>query len=320
MHALVTGGAGFIGSHLVRRLVGEGHTVTVLDDLSTGQLRRLSSPGVRVVQGDVRDRAAVRTALQDADAVFHLAAVVGVPHAMAREWDSLTTNLLGTLNLLELTHKTETPIFIASSSAIYGKIAKGVVSEEDDVVLGNTHNPSWTYSYAKLVEELLARVAATDRRAKVKIGRFFNVIGPGQSDSYGMVVPRFIRKALRDEPLPVYGDGRQTRTFVDVEDAVDAALLVWERGEWGCAYNIGGQQEITILDLARKIIEMTNSKSEIQFIPYDVAFGPLFEETSRRMPSIGRIMALGYRPKRSLDESLAAVIDDIRAESERRDP
>lgn len=314
MHVLVTGGAGFIGSHLVRRLCAAGHTVTVLDDLSTGDLGRIAGVNVRFIQGDVRDRAAIRAALQGVDAVFHLAAVVGVPHAMRRQWDSLTTNLLGTLNLLEETRESRTPMLIASSSAIYGKISRVPVDEEDDVLLGNTHKRAWTYSYAKLTEELLARAAVGEWNAPIRIVRFFNVIGPGQSGSYGMVVPRFCRRALRNEPLVIYGDGSQTRTFVDVEDALDATLLVWERGEWGAVYNVGGQEEITILELARRIIALTGSRSAIEFIPYEEAFGPDFEETPRRKPSIARAMALGYRPRRTLDETLRAVIASILAE------
>lgn len=317
MDVVVTGGAGFIGSHLVRRLCAAGHAVTVLDDLSTGDLSRLAGLPVRFIHGDVRDREAVREAIRGADAIFHLAAVVGVPHAMSRQWDSLTTNILGTLNILQETRETKTPIVLASSSAIYGKITKVPVDEEAEVLLGNTHKSAWTYSYAKLAEEVLARAAAREWGARVKIVRYFNVIGPGQSGSYGMVVPRFVRSALRGEPLVVYGDGSQTRTFVDVEDALDATLLVWERGEWGAVYNVGGQQEIAILDLARRVIDLTGSRSPIQFVPYDRAFGPDFEETPRRKPSIARVMALGYTPKRSLDDTLRAVIASLRGEEGR---
>ena len=316
MNALVTGGAGFIGSHLAARLLANGHRVTVLDNLSTGNTKRISRLAVRFIEGDVRDYRMIRQALQDVDAIFHLAAVVGVPHAMTHQWDSLTTNILGTHNLLNAADAGQIPIFVASSSAIYGKVAQSPVSEEDDICLGNTHKPSWTYSYAKLAEEELALAAAHERSVCVKIGRYFNVIGPGQSAAYGMVVPRFIARALRGDPLPVYGNGTQTRTFADVEDVVNATLAMWNRAPWGSVYNIGGQQEITILELARKIIQLTHSTSEIHLIPYELAFGKGFEEPLRRRPSTAKIHTLGYTPRFSLDETIMRVVKSMTEESE----
>jgi len=309
MHALITGGAGFIGSHLASRLSIEGHNVTVLDNLSTGNPERISQLGIHFIEGDVRDPVTVRTALRTVDAIFHLAAVVGVPHAMNRRWDSLTTNILGTHNLLNAARHGGIPIFIASSSAIYGKLLQASpVSEEDDVFLGNTHTASWTYSYAKLAEEQLALAAVQEWSAPVKIGRLFNVIGPGQSGAYGMVVPRFVTRALKGDPLPVYGTGTQTRTFADVEDVIQVLMTVWNSGQWGAVYNIGGQEEIAIYDLAQRIIQLTHSSSEIQLIPYVEALGLGFEEPLRRKPSIAKIEALGYVPRYTLDETIMRVI------------
>ncbi len=313
MHVVITGGAGFIGSNIAARLVEEGHTVTVLDDLSTGQRGRLASIEVEVIDGDVRSFATVEKSVNNADAIFHLAAVVGVPYAMKHRWDSVTTNILGTYNLLTVARRRDIPVFIASSSAIYGKLSQSTpVVETDDVVIGNTHIASWTYSYAKLAEEQLALAAVQEWSASVKIGRFFNVIGPGQSGAYGMVVPRFVTRALRGERLPVYGDGTQTRTFADIEDVVSAVMTVWERGEWGAVYNIGGQEEVSINDLAHRIIHKTQSRSTIQHVAYDKVFGTGFEEPTRRRPSTAKLQALGYTPRYTLNDTIIRVVASMR--------
>lgn len=318
MRALVTGGAGFIGAHLVRRLVDRGAEVTVLDDFSTGSRRRLDNVPVKWIDADVRDATAVKNAAQRQDAIFHLAAVVGVPHAMRHQWDGLTTNFLGTLHVLQAARAQNLPVLLTSSSAIYGKIQHTPVNETDDVMLGNTHVPAWTYSYCKLIEELLARAAADEWSIRVKIVRLFNVIGPEQSGSYGMVVPRFVSQALAQHPLTVYGDGSQTRTFVDVEDALDGILLVWDRGAWNYPYNVGGEGEIRILDLARKVLAITESRSEIEYIPYHKAFDRRFEETPRRVPDIRRLGKLGYRPRKSLDDTLSRIADQLRRKAKLR--
>lgn len=313
MHVVITGGAGFIGSNIAARLVEEGHTVTVLDDLSTGQRGRLASIEVEVIDGDVRSFATVEKSVNNADAIFHLAAVVGVPYAMKHRWDSVTTNILGTYNLLTVARRRDIPVFIASSSAIYGKLSQSTpVVETDDVMIGNTHIASWTYSYAKLAEEQLALAAVQEWSASVKIGRFFNVIGPGQSGAYGMVVPRFVTRALRGERLPVYGDGTQTRTFADIEDVVSAVMTVWERGEWGAVYNIGGQEEVSINDLAHRIIHKTQSRSTIQHVAYDKVFGTGFEEPTRRRPSTAKLQALGYTPRYTLNDTIIRVVASMR--------
>lgn len=306
MRLLVTGGAGFIGSSLAMRLASD-HSVTVLDN-APESIDTLRSNGIRTLSGDVRDASCVSDVARQQDAIFHFAAVVGVPHAMNRQWDSLTTTTVGTTNVLLAARHYAIPVFIASSSAVYGKIREVRVKEEDDIVLGNTDKPSWTYSTAKLTEELLALAAYTDLGVSVKIGRFFNVIGPGQSDVHGMVVPRLVDRALRGEPLPVYGDGTQTRTFVDVEDALDGLLLVWNQGDWGRAYNIGGIDEIRIVDLALRVKALTASSSPIEFQPFASVFGRNFEETMRRAPDIERLRQLGYQPRRTLDDTLSRVI------------
>lgn len=317
MRALITGGAGFIGSHLARRLVDQGHQVTALDNLSTGSPERLASLPVKLIEGDIRDQDLVDRLADEADAIFHLAAVVGVPHAMAHRWDSLTTNMLGTYHLLTASRRRGgIPLFIASSSAIYGKLLKIPVLEEDDVHLGNTHVASWTYSYAKLAEEQLALAAWHEWSAPVKIGRYFNVIGPGQTGAYGMVVPRFVERALRSQPLPVYGDGTQTRTFADVEDVVDATMVIWERGQWGSVYNIGGNHEISILKLAMTVKRVAHSESEIQLIPYEQAMGPGFEEPVRRKPSTAKVEALGFVPRFSLQDTITRVVSSVRTAAE----
>ncbi len=311
MRVLVTGGTGFIGSHLVARLLSEGHAVTVLDERGPGT-RPPQAPAT-YVQGDVRDRSLVWKILGDQDAVFHLAAVVGVPHAISHQWDSLTTAALGTVHILEAVRERDVPVFLASSSAIYGKSWGGRLGEEREVRLGNTHRPAWTYSYAKLTEELLGRAAATEWGCRVVVGRLFNVIGPYQSAAYGAVVPRFVERALAGLPLDVYGDGSQTRTFADVRDAVEGILTVWTRGTSGQVYNIGGTDETRIVDLARMVVSLSGSRSPIRTVPFDQVFDAMFEEPFRRAPSLKRLSALGYWPRYTLADSLREIIAHYRA-------
>ncbi|MHB9144090.1 MAG: NAD-dependent epimerase/dehydratase family protein [Symbiobacteriia bacterium] len=312
MRVLVTGGAGFIGSHLVRRLARRGWEVRVLDDLSTGQFGAELAGLAETIEGDVRDADTIRRAARGVDAIYHLAAVVGVRQALEHQVRSLTVNLMGVANILECACESGAAIFLASSSAIYGKTRQVPIHEVDDVLLGNTHKPCWTYSYAKVTEELLARAWAAEHGVKVKIGRFFNVIGPGQTGAYGMVVPRFVAAALTGRPLMVYGQGDHTRTFLDIEDALAGMDLIMERGSWGEVYNIGGTREIRVLDLARRILTLTQSTSPVDFVPFASVYGEEFEEVERRVPDISRLTALGYRPRRSLDDTLLAVIEEQR--------
>ncbi|MDW7650441.1 MAG: GDP-mannose 4,6-dehydratase [Bacillota bacterium] len=308
MHYLITGGAGFIGTHLTLRLLGRGHSVTILDNLSTGRADRLAETGARIVLGSVTDKELVTSLLQTADYCIHLACVVGVRLAISKGCEMLKFSYLGTENVLEAATTYGKGVFIASSSAIYGKIPSVPVSEEDDSLFGAGTKPSWLYSVGKLMEDHLALAYYRERGTEVKIGRFFNVIGPFQTGSYGMVVPTFVTKALKGEPLPVYENGLQTRTFGYIEDILDGLELVLGKGATGTPYNIGGCDEITIHALAEKIKALTQSTSPIEFIPYSSAFGVDFEETLRRVPDISRIRKLGYEPRYTLDDALEQII------------
>lgn len=312
VRVLVTGGAGFIGTHLVRRLAEQGHQVTVLDDFSTGAARLDLTRLSRLVQADVRDAEGVSRAARKAECVYHLAAVVGVRHALQNQVRSLTVDWEGTKNVLEAAEREGAAVFVASSSAVYGKTERLPIGEKDDIVLGNTHLPSWTYSAAKLAEELLARAWSAERGLPVKVGRFFNVIGPGQTGAYGMVVPRFVEAALKGNPLVVYGRGDHARTFVDIRDALDGLERVMQQGGWGEVYNIGGAEEITVLELARRVLTLAGSSSPVCLVPFEEAFGPDFEEIGRRVPDIRRLRALGYEPRRTLEETLQSIIEEKR--------
>lgn len=308
MHYLVTGGAGFIGTHLTQRLLREGHRVTILDNLSTGRADRFAGTTAQLIVGSVTDRELVFSLSSACDYIIHLACVVGVRLAMQKGYETLRFSYLGTENVLDAATEYKKGVFVASSSAIYGKITKLPVAEEDDSQIGACTKASWLYSVAKLVEEHLAMAYIREKGADVKIGRFFNVIGPYQTGSYGMVVPRLITKALQGEPLPVYQDGSQTRTFGYIEDVLDGVRLVLEKGASGDIYNIGGCEEISILSLAEKIIALTGSRSPIHFIPFTETFGPFFEETVRRVPDISKLRKLGYLPRYALDDALKEII------------
>ncbi|HHX76794.1 MAG TPA: NAD-dependent epimerase/dehydratase family protein [Firmicutes bacterium] len=269
MHFLITGGAGFIGSHLTDLLLQSGHVVTALDDFSTCPPDSLAETKARVIKGSVLDRSLVFDLVASCDYVFHLASVVGVRLAMARGIRTLKTNFLGTENVLAAATEYNKEVFIASSSAVLGKIVNLPAAESSSTLLGPAYKASWLYSAAKLVEEHLAFAYYREKKTKVKVGRFFNVIGPRQTGAYGMVVPTFITAALKGEPLLVYGDGSQTRTFVYIGDALKGVEIVVKRGKPGRIYNIGGTEEISILSLAQKIIAMTKSSSPIKIIPYE---------------------------------------------------
>jgi UDP-glucose 4-epimerase len=308
MHYLITGGGGFIGTHLAQRLLNAGHQVTVLDNLSTGRFDRLEKTKAQKVFGSVADRELVFSLAEACNYIIHLACVVGVRLAMQRGCETLSVSYIGTENVLEAATAHNIGIFVASSSAIYGKTPLVPVAEDDDSLLGASIKPSWLYSVAKLMEEHLSLAYHRERGTSVTIGRFFNVIGPYQTGSYGMVVPRFITKALRGEPLPVYEDGSQTRTFGYIEDILDGVQLVLKNGVAGEIYNIGGQEEVTILSLAEKIKELTGSSSPIEYIPFATAFGPYFEETAKRIPDITRLQQFGYAPRYSLEHALKEII------------
>lgn len=319
MHILVTGGAGFIGSHLTEKLVMLGHSVVVLDDFSTGLSKNLDrcqeSQGVQVVDGSVLDIAVLGPLVEKADYIFHLAAAVGVFNIVNNPLASLLTNIRGTENVLELAHGTNTPVLITSSSEVYGKNISNSLKEVDDRILGSPTVLRWSYSEAKAIDESLAYAYFIERQLETRIVRFFNTVGPRQLGSYGMVVPRFVKSALSNEPLTIYGDGKQTRCFAHVYDVIDALVAIaFAKNTVGKAINIGNDFEISINDLAKRIILETGSKSEIIYVPYKEAYGDGFEDMERRVPNLELVNQLvGWKPERDL----SSIIRDIAAEMNR---
>ncbi len=316
MKFLITGGNGFIGSHLTLRLLSLNHEVTVLDNFSTSPKGRLDNTGAVVVEGSVTDESLVDKLVYENDYVIHLAAVVGVRLAMAKGIEGLRISCIGTDNLLKSVTKYNKKLAAASSSSIYGKPMKVPVSEDDDSLIGCSNKSCWLYSIAKLAEEHFCLAYHRENGTHVKICRLFNVIGPNQTKHYGMVVPNFIFNALNNKPLQVYGTGMQTRTFGYVEDIIDAILLTIEKGAEGEIYNIGGTEEIRIIDLANKVIQLTNSSSGIEIVPFEKIFGPDYEETTQRMPDISKIIKIGYLPKYSLDNSILKIVEQIKQRGE----
>jgi UDP-glucose 4-epimerase len=313
MKILVTGGSGFIGSHLVEKLIGEGHSVVVLDNNSTGRLTNLESlprnSNIEVCQGSILDSNLVNSLATSCDYIFHLAAAVGVFNIVNHPLDSLLTNIRGTENVLEAAHLSGCPIFVTSSSEIYGKNTSNSLKESDDRVVGSPTTLRWSYSEAKAIDESLAHAYHLEKSLVTRTVRFFNTVGPRQLGSYGMVVPRFIESAINNQPLTIYGDGKQTRCFAHVYDVIDAVYAVaFSEKTIGKVLNIGNNFEISILDLANKIIEETNSSSKIEFIPYSLAYGEGFEDMERRVPNIELIKELvGWAPTRGLSQ----IISDI---------
>jgi UDP-glucose 4-epimerase len=318
--ALVTGGAGFIGSHLVERLIERGDRVTVLDDLSTGRIDNLASvqehPDLAVVEGSVLEEAVVERLIGEADVVFHLAAAVGVDWVLRHPLRSLETNIRGTEHVLRACADRGVRLLIASTSEVYGKNDKDALAEDDDRVLGSARLSRWFYASAKAIDEAFALAYWDERQLPVTVVRLFNTVGPRQTGVYGMVVPRFVRWALRGEPLRVYGDGQQTRCFTNVHDVVRAQMaLIDTPSAAGEIFNIGQPSEIRIIDLARRVIELTSSTSELKLVPYDAeeAYGERavgFEDMRRRVPNAGKLYQYtGFRPSVGLDQTLREVID-----------
>ena len=313
MKYLITGGAGFIGAHLTEKLIARGDQVNVFDNLSTGSANNLSGIRNRVEfeQGDIQDKAVIDKLIADSDYVVHLAAALGVFNIVNKPLESLKTNLQGSENVLESADKYKKPVLIASTSEVYGKNDKVPLNEEDDRIIGHPLKSRWSYSEAKAVDESLAYFYYLENKLPVRIVRFFNTVGPRQVGNYGMVVPRFISAALKNQPLQVYGDGDQIRCFCHVDDAVRALLLVMDSDQAvGNVFNIGNNQQISIIELAKKIIEITGSKSEIVKVPYSEAYPEGFEDMQRRVPDISKIKnALGWTPQIGLDQ----IIKDIAA-------
>jgi UDP-glucose 4-epimerase len=317
---LVTGGAGFIGSHLTEALLARGDAVIVLDDLSTGRRQNLSAvsdhPELRLVVGSVLDEVIVDELVYESDVVVHLAAAVGVNLIVDKPLRSFTTNVRGSEIVIGAAHRYRRQILVASTSEIYGKNGHRPLVETDDRVLGPTTTARWAYSTAKAVDEILAMSYHRERGLPATIVRLFNTVGPRQSPAYGMVIPRMVRQAIADEPITVFGDGGQSRCFCHVLDVVDALVGVLDhRDAIGEVYNVGSKEEITILDLARRIAEVAGSRSTVQFVPYEKAYGPGFEDMRRRAPNIDKVRSLlGWEASRTLDDILKVTIAEARNE------
>ena len=318
MRILITGGAGFIGSHLTDRLVADSHEITVLDNLATGRkenlLAHLSGERVNFIEGSILDLPLLDGLIKDTDYVFHLAAAVGVFNIVNHPLDSLMTNIRGTENVLESAHKYSKPVFVTSSSEVYGKNVSDSLKESDDRILGAPVTLRWSYSEAKSIDESLAYAYWVEKKLETRIIRFFNTVGPRQLGAYGMVVPRFVQFALKNEPITIYGNGEQTRCFGHVLDAVDAVVrIAFAENTIGKVINIGNDFEISINDLAKKVIADTNSKSEIVYVPYEEAYGDGFEDMERRVPNIELIKSLvGWKPTRDLSSMITDIANFLK--------
>ena len=319
MRYLVTGGAGFIGSHLVDAFLARGDSVVVLDDLSTGSLANLDvaldSGRVDLVEGSVLDEALVKKLLQSVDACVHLASAVGVQLVVSRPLDTLLRNVRGNEIVITTAAAQRRSLVFTSTSEVYGRNSQGALSEEADRVLGPPQRLRWSYATAKAVGEALACSYAHEEAADMSVVRLFNTVGPRQTGAYGMVLPRFVRQALAGADLTVYGDGMQSRCFGHVYDVVRGILLVLDHGQAaGRVFNIGCSNEISILDLAHRVIERTGSSSTVRFVPYDEAYGDGFEELGRRRPDTAALEALaGWKPKHTVDHAIDDVIAYERA-------
>jgi UDP-glucose 4-epimerase len=313
---LITGGAGFVGSHLCERLVADGHSVVAIDDFSTGRAANLDnlkgSKDFTLVEGSILDSALLNPLIKNSDYVFHLAAAVGVFNIVNHPLDSLMTNIRGTENVLEAALASNIPVFITSSSEVYGKNISDSLKESDDRILGSPVTLRWSYSEAKAIDESLAYAYFVEKKLETRIVRFFNTVGPRQLGAYGMVVPRFVKAAINNEPIKIFGNGEQTRCFAHVYDVIDAVIAIaFTENTVGKVINIGNNFEISINELAKKIIDQIRSKSEIMYVPYEVAYGDGFEDMERRVPNIDLINQLvGWKPKRDL----TTIIHDISRE------
>jgi UDP-glucose 4-epimerase len=324
---LVTGGAGFIGSHLSEHLLEEGHEVLAVDNFSTGRPENLARvadhPRLELVQGDIMDYPLMEGLVSRCDAVFHMAAAVGVKLIMEEPVETLTTNVRGTEIVLDLACKEEKKVFLASTSEVYGKTLENngdihALTEDEDRTLGATSRKRWAYACSKAFDEFLALAYREEKGLDLVIVRFFNTVGPRQTGRYGMVIPNFVKRALAGETLTVHGDGEQSRSFTHVDDAVWAAAHLMELPEAeGEVFNIGHGETITINELAEKVVAITGSSSGIEHVPYEEVYGEGFEDMRRRTPDIGKVRAaIGFEPRYDIDDILRDVINYYRSGKE----
>jgi UDP-glucose 4-epimerase len=319
MRCLITGGAGFIGSHLSDVLLSRGHQVHILDDLSTGGVDNFahlkSHSQFEYTIDSATNRSLVAELVDTADVVYHLAAAVGVELIVESPARTIDTNVHCTEVLLDQAAKKHKPVFVASTSEVYGKSTEIPFSEDNDLVLGATKIGRWSYAISKALDECLALAYWKERKLPTVVGRLFNTVGPRQTGRYGMVIPRFVRQALAAQPLTVYGDGTQQRVFCHVRDVTQVLADIMEREDvYGEVFNIGGQEEVSIRELAELVRELTDSGSEIVMVPYDEAYEPGFEDMARRVPNTDKIRSLtGWEPQRSLRDIVIDVIEHHRS-------
>lgn len=309
MKYLVTGGAGFIGSHLCRKLSNAGHEVVVFDDMSSGNTGNLIDAGVRLIPHSMGNYEAILAEARDSDHIIHLAATVGVKATMDNTSKLISNNVNNTDMIFRVASAFKVPVFFASTSEIYGKSIQVPFKEDEGLVFGGPHIRRWAYAQTKALGESLAHYYAKEEGLKFIIGRIFNCVGPGQSGAYGMVLPRFIEAAKNHNPISIYGSGLQTRAFCHVDDTTNAIIGLMESGRFGEAYNIGSTEEVSILELADRIIRKSQSMAGVNFIDYKDAYGPDFEDIPRRIPNINKITEhIGWRPTKNLDDILGEMI------------
>jgi len=313
---LVTGGAGFIGSHLTEVLLARGNEVVILDDFSTGRHENIAhlkgNLRLQVVCDSVENPTTVNTVMASCDGVFHLAAAVGVQLIVDQPVRTISSIIHGTEVVLEAAHRFGRPVLITSSSEVYGKGLRVPFSEDDDVVSGPTRSSRWCYGYSKAIDEFLGLAYHKQYGMAVVMVRLFNTVGPRQVGMYGMVLPRFIEAATKGLPLQVYGDGRQTRCFCHVSDVVEALIRLAERSDAvGQVFNLGGDEEISIIDLARRVVAICESKSPIEFISYEQAYGQRFDDTQRRVPRLDKLRSvIEFYPRYGLDQIIMTVMNE----------
>lgn len=315
MHVVITGGAGFIGSHLTRSLLSQNYDITIIDNMSTGSRKNLqdlkNNPNLTFVNSSITDKFVLDRLASQADMIVHLAAAVGVKLILDKPTESIMTNIVGTYNVLEAASRYGCRILIASTSEVYGKSHAVPYKEDGDSTLGATTKDRWSYAASKMIDEFLGLGAAREHGIQTIITRFFNVVGPGQVGTFGMVIPRFVNQALNNEPITIYGDGKQIRCFSHVLDAISALTSLIEAENLGSAeiFNVGNNEEITIVELAQLVIELTGSQSEIAFVPYGEAYSAGFEDMVKRVPDVSKIKnAIGWEATRGIRQIVADVV------------